>query len=78
MKAGLTISCIVYWNGVSTKALRVFLASEASFLKPAPGSHAGTYFTGKVGEEDHCSYKAKGVKVTYREGSSQPDTSLVH
>jgi hypothetical protein len=67
MKAGLTISCIVYWNGVSTKALRVFLASEASPLKPAPGSHAGMYFTGKVGEED-SSYEAKDIKVTYREG----------
>jgi hypothetical protein len=77
MEAGLTISCIVSWNGVSTKALRDLLASEASFLKPAPGSHAGTYFTGKVGEED-SSYEAKGIKMTHGEGSSQPDTSLVH
>jgi hypothetical protein len=76
MEAGLTISCIVNWNGVSTKTLRDFFVSDASFLKPAPGSHAGTYFTGKVGEEV-SSYEVKGIKVTYGEGRSQLDMILL-
>ena len=40
-----TIWSKVNWNGILTKSFKIFLASEASFWKPAPGNHSGMYFT---------------------------------
>src|SRR5579863_6785472 len=45
-----TIWSKVNWNGISTRFAKDLFASEASFLKPAPGSQSGTYFTGRVGK----------------------------
>ena len=40
-----TIWSKVNWNGILTKSFKIFLVSEASLWKSAPGTHSGTYFT---------------------------------
>ena len=58
-----TIWSKVNWNGILAKSLKIFLASEASFWKPAPGNHPGMYFTEKVGE---YSSNIKNMRLAYR------------